>query len=93
MQAPQTEMTVTVAGVEIARKLVTPGDYVIGREPDCDVQIDVEMVSRKHARLIVKFDHALVEDLGSRNGTFVNDKLVTGASGSGRTRKSPSARR
>jgi WD40 repeat protein/serine/threonine protein kinase len=79
MQVPQTEIIVTAAGVEITRKTVTPGDYIIGREPDCDVQIDVEMVSRKHAQLIVNFDHALVEDLGSRNGTFINDKLVTGA--------------
>jgi len=79
MFVPQTEIIVTKDGVEIMRWTVPPGDYVIGREEDCNLQIDVERVSRKHARLTVNFDHALIEDLGSSNGTFINGNRVAGS--------------
>ena len=77
MQIPETEIIVTKDGVELLRKTVRPGDYVIGREPQCEVQVEVELVSRRHAQLTVNFDHVLIEDLGSSNGTFVNGKPVT----------------
>jgi serine/threonine protein kinase len=77
MQIPETEIIVTRDGAEILRKTVRPGDYVIGREPGCEVHLDVELVSRRHAQLIVNFDHTLIEDLGSSNGTFINGQLVT----------------
>jgi len=77
MTAPQTEIIVTKDGVEIMRSTVPPGEYVIGREEDCNLQIDVDRVSRKHARLTINLDHALIEDLGSSNGTFVNGNRVT----------------
>ncbi len=77
MQIPETEIIVSKDGAEILRKTVRPGDYVIGREEGCDVQVEVELVSRRHAQLTVNFDHALIEDLGSSNGTFVNGKPVT----------------
>ena len=35
-------------------------------------------MSRRHARLIVDVNGALLEDLGSKNGTFVNDRRVAG---------------
>jgi serine/threonine protein kinase/Leucine-rich repeat (LRR) protein len=78
MLIPETEIIVTKDGAEISRKTVRPGDYVIGRDPGCEVHLDVELVSRRHARLTVSFDHALIEDLGSSNGTFVNGQPVTG---------------
>jgi serine/threonine protein kinase/Leucine-rich repeat (LRR) protein len=77
MQIPQTEIIVTKDGAEILRKTVRPGDYVIGREPECELHLDVELVSRRHAQLSVNFDHALIKDLGSSNGTFVNGQPVT----------------
>lgn len=48
------------------------GDNVLGRLPECDIQIDSNMVSRKHARVFLKNQDFLIEDLGSGNGTFVN---------------------
>jgi WD40 repeat protein/serine/threonine protein kinase len=78
MPIPEIELIVSQDGTELLRKTVRPGDYVIGREADCDVQLDVDLVSRRHAQLTVNFDHVLIEDLGSSNGTFVNDKLVAG---------------
>jgi serine/threonine protein kinase/Leucine-rich repeat (LRR) protein len=77
MLTPETEIIVTKDGVEILRKTVRPGDYVIGREPGCEVRFDVELVSRRHAKLTVNFDHVLIQDLGSSNGTFVNGQPVT----------------
>jgi len=79
MMVPETEIVVTKDGAEILRKTVRPGDYVIGREPGCEVHLDVELVSRRHAQLTVNFDHVLIEDLGSSNGTFVNGQRVTDA--------------
>ena len=76
MQIPETEIIVTKDGTELLRKTVRPGDYVIGREPECEVQVDVERVSRRHAQLTVNFDHALIEDLGSDSGTLVNGQPV-----------------
>ncbi|MEI6071985.1 MAG: protein kinase [Verrucomicrobiae bacterium] len=78
MIVPQTEIVVTHGGVEIVRQTVAPGEYVIGSAPDCDVPVGVEAVSRQHARLTVNYDHALIEDLGSSNGTLVGGKSVTG---------------
>ena len=49
MQVPETEIIVTKDGAEILRKTVRPGDYVIGREPGSEVQLDVELVTRRHA--------------------------------------------
>lgn len=48
------------------------GTYVIGRK-DCDIALDDEKVSRKHASIIIaSVGHYAVQDLASRNGTFVN---------------------
>ena len=77
MPAPQTEVLITVDGLEKGRHIVEPGEYVIGRNPDCHLRVDADLVSRQHAKLIVNYDHALIEDLGSSNGTFVNDAPVT----------------
>jgi len=76
MLVPETEIIVTKDGAEILRKTVRPGDYVIGRDPECEVQLDVEFVAPRHAQLTVNFDHALIEDLGSESGTFVNGEPV-----------------
>ena len=48
------------------------GENVLGRGTDSVVWIDAQSVSRRHARLLVASGHATLEDLGSKNGTFVN---------------------
>ena len=48
------------------------GATVIGRDAECHVTLDDPLVSRRHARILVGSDRVLVEDLGSRNGVFVN---------------------
>jgi ABC-type multidrug transport system ATPase subunit/pSer/pThr/pTyr-binding forkhead associated (FHA) protein len=51
---------------------------VLGRDPQSDVPLDYPMVSWHHARLTREADGILVEDLGSRNGTFVGGVRING---------------
>jgi len=51
---------------------------VIGRRHDCDLSIPLMEVSRRHCQLELSEDSLKVRDLGSRNGTFVNDQTVNG---------------
>jgi predicted component of type VI protein secretion system len=55
------------------------GEHVIGREPDLALFLDAPSVSRHHARLTVSGDEATLEDLGSKNGTFVGDRRLDSA--------------
>jgi DNA-binding winged helix-turn-helix (wHTH) protein len=52
------------------------GENVLGRDPDVAVWIDLNSVSRHHARVVVTDEVALLEDLGSRNGTLVNGERI-----------------
>jgi DNA-binding winged helix-turn-helix (wHTH) protein len=58
---------------------LTDGENIIGRDPSAAVRLDFPSVSRRHARIVVSADGAVVEDLGSKNGTFLRDQRVTGA--------------
>jgi pSer/pThr/pTyr-binding forkhead associated (FHA) protein len=58
--------------------LFGPGDYFLGRGPECFLRFNSEWVSRQHCLLRVGMSHAIVRDLGSRNGTLVNGVLLAG---------------
>lgn len=49
---------------------------LVGRSSNCDLQIDRETLSREHARIILKVESLVVEDLHSTNGTFVNEQQI-----------------
>jgi serine phosphatase RsbU (regulator of sigma subunit) len=51
---------------------------VLGRHPDCDIVVDAGAVSRHHARVTRQGGRYFVEDLRSRNGTYVNGRMVLG---------------
>lgn len=51
-------------------------ELMIGREPDCDIVIPDRQVSRHHARITLDKKGALLEDLGSKNGTYYNGDQV-----------------
>jgi DNA-binding winged helix-turn-helix (wHTH) protein len=53
------------------------GEHVIGREADVEIRIDTSTVSRRHARLLVTDAGTVLEDFGSKNGTFRGDARVT----------------
>ena len=55
-----------------------PGDNLIGRDPDAVVWIDDESVSRRHARISVGEKGASIEDLGSKNGTWIGGAKIRG---------------
>jgi len=60
----------------VQRFPLVPGPHVIGRDPDADVRIDAATVSRCHARLSVTETGAVLEDLGSKNGTFLGSERI-----------------
>lgn len=51
-------------------------DLLFGRDSTCDIVIPMRQVSRQHARISPKEDGVLVEDLASKNGTYLNGSLV-----------------
>ncbi len=56
---------------------VHPGEYLIGRSRGCHIIIDDDLVSRRHACLLLEQPARLtLRDLGSRNGVFVNGKRI-----------------
>jgi hypothetical protein len=55
------------------------GWVTIGRSPGSDLPLDDGFVSSTHARIVPRGPYFVVEDLGSTNGTFVNEKRVTEA--------------
>lgn len=62
----------------LAHDLEVPvGRFVIGRHAECQLSLDDPMVSRRHALLVMEPNGtAFVEDLGSRNGVFVNGARI-----------------
>jgi DNA-binding winged helix-turn-helix (wHTH) protein len=66
--------------VENRKAILLEGVNVIGRAPDAAIRCDAPGVSRHHARIVVSNDGALLEDLGSKNGTYVGRERVTSAS-------------
>jgi len=55
---------------------LSEGENIIGRDPTVSVFIDDATVSRHHARLTITAEQVLLEDLGSKNGTFIDGKRI-----------------
>ncbi len=66
-------------GADVGRvvALSARAEFVIGRRPDCDLQLCYEGVSRRHARVLFRQDEYIIEDLGSANGTRINGQAIT----------------
>ncbi len=68
---------VVIYGEDIGRRIpVATEPMLIGRAASCEIPIDQESVSRNHCELRYDGRQFLVRDLGSTNGTYVNDDLV-----------------
>ena len=68
-------LTTLIDGRRETREL-TDGTYVIGRGESCRIRIPLPDVSERHAILTVRDGRAIVEDLHSSNGTYVNDEPI-----------------
>ena len=55
----------------ISKYSIAHGEYIIGRDKACQVCVEIEGVSRHHARLTFQGYELVVEDLGSSNGVFI----------------------
>ena len=69
---------VCIYGAELGKRwALTGGTVTIGRSSSSDIPLDQDAVSRAHARITRRDDTYVVTDLGSTNGTFVGDELIT----------------
>ncbi len=70
---------VVIHGEELGRKYdLLKMPMIIGRSSKADIQVDQDSVSRNHARLGADGARLVIEDLGSTNGTIVNDEHIEG---------------
>ncbi len=66
-----------VTGPAMGRRYsLDASQYILGRHPDCDIVLESGSVSRQHAKLVQSGTKYVLEDLKSRNGTFVNGRLI-----------------
>lgn len=55
---------------------LVPGENVVGRDAGVAVRLESTSVSRRHARVVVEADQVTIDDLSSKNGTWVNERRV-----------------
>jgi DNA-binding winged helix-turn-helix (wHTH) protein len=59
------------------RATLTEGEHVLGRDAELSLHFESPSVSRRHARLRISAGNVILEDLDSKNGTYVNARKVT----------------
>ncbi len=74
--ARQVRFRLTWEGGEVP---LAEGENVLGRVEEAAAWIESASVSRRHARIVVSEGEARLEDLGSKNGTFLNGRRITSA--------------
>ena len=73
MQVKLRVMTGSHEGTEIP---ITGEKFLIGRSESCQLRPKSDSISRKHCILVIRDGRVLIQDLKSRNGTFVNEKRL-----------------
>ena len=76
-----------IDGPDKGRSFALTAESVIGRDPTATVHLTDEEVSRRHALLSIGEGRASIEDLGSSNGTYVDEILIEGEALLGLTSK------
>ncbi len=66
-----------LSGPSVGLRYQLAGETTLGRSPRCEVALDDDKVSRRHARIRVVEGEARIADLGSRNGTLVNGVRIS----------------
>ena len=78
MVGKETAMLILREGQGMGGRWVIDSDsLIIGREEDCDIVLPSRQISRNHARIRRSGGQHILEDLGSKNGTFVNGQELT----------------
>jgi len=69
-----------VEGVQLGRVYdLVEDEVIVGRDEKCQIVLDDDSISRRHARLALDDDDVyVIEDLNSKNGTYVNDEMTDG---------------
>lgn len=70
-------LVATEGSLDGERFPVSPAGLLIGRDEACDVVIDDPGISRHHARVLLHNASVWVQDAGSRNGVYVNERRIT----------------
>ena len=69
---------VVIHGLDLGRKYdLMRESTVVGRSSKADIHIDQDAISRSHAKVTASGGRVTIKDLGSTNGTYVNDELLT----------------
>ncbi len=71
------EVLVYVGEQCLSKYSLTHGEYTIGREGSCQIGLDVDGISRHHARLTFEGYELVIEDLGSANGVFIEGVQIS----------------
>lgn len=74
---PDSPVLIGQAGPLNGERFAIAGEILIGRDITCKVVVTDRQVSRYHARITVKDGGALLEDLGSKNGTYLNGDVIS----------------
>ena len=70
---------IILSGKHQGKRLTLPeGETVFGRDETCQIRLATNEISRQHCRLMCEGDKVVVHDLGSRNGTLINDVAIHG---------------
>jgi DNA-binding winged helix-turn-helix (wHTH) protein len=54
------------------------GENIVGRDGEAAIRLNAPGISRRHARIVVASERVTIEDLGSKNGTYVQGKRIEG---------------
>jgi diguanylate cyclase (GGDEF)-like protein len=77
VQGPKRPCLVVIAGQHLGEIFPIEGEIIIGRDTEAQLRLhEDEGVSRRHARVTKVADGALLADLGSQNGTYVDGERV-----------------
>jgi len=70
------ELVVTLSDGRIQQYHLLERSYLLGRDPSCDIVLDDSSASRRHVRIVYNDGQFHAEDLGSKNGTLVNNDQI-----------------
>ncbi|MFH1524645.1 MAG: FHA domain-containing protein [Chloroflexota bacterium] len=76
-KVPPISLTIASVGLEPRVKYFTRAEVTVGRDPTCECPIEDSSTSVRHARLSYHHNQWWLEDLGSTNGTLLNQEKLT----------------